>query len=218
MRPWSYSRLTTYEDCPKQFWYSYVDKMEGFRPPSPAADRGTRIHKAGEDYLAGTLKVYPPEYQKVAMHMMNLKSVNALPEVKVAVNDKWEIVDYKDPDAYLRGQIDVHYESPDKETVYVEDFKTGQVYASHPDQMKTYVALAASMFPTAKYFVTRLVYIDQGMVTTPINTPVERVRPIKLMLDGRIKNAEEDTIFSVKPGSACKWCDYSKKYGGPCPH
>jgi len=35
-------------------------------------------------------------------------------------------------------------------------------------------------------------------------------------MDGRIKNAEDDTIFPVQPGAGCKWCDYSKKYGGPC--
>jgi hypothetical protein len=83
--------------------------------------------------------------------------------------------------------------------------------------MEFYTALAASHYPTAASYITTLVYIDQGLVTKPKITAPERVRPIRLLLDGRIRNAETDTIFPVNPAeSKCKWCDYSKRYGGPC--
>lgn len=217
MRPWSYSRLSTYEDCPKQYWYSYVENIPSFRPPSPAAERGTKIHEAGEHYLLGKLHIYPPEFQKVSTHLMGLKSKKALPEMKMAVNDKWEAVDYRAPDAYFRGVIDVHYETDEGKTVCIEDFKTGQIYDSHPKQMETYVAIAAAQYPEAERFITRLVYVDQGMVTPPKVTEAVRLKPIRMMMDGRIENAEADTIFPVKPSTnSCRWCNYSKKYGGPC--
>jgi len=215
-RPWSYSRLSTYEDCPKQYQYSYVENLPGFRPPSPASERGTKIHEQGEHYLLGKIKIYPPEFQKVSGHLMMLKAKAAIPELKMAVNEKWEAVDYKAPDAYFRGIIDVHYETEDGAVVCIEDFKTGQVYDSHPKQMETYVAICAAHYPNAKTFLTRLIYIDQGVVTPAKATNVERLKPIRMLMDGRIKNAEEDTIFPVRPGNSCKWCDYSKRYGGPC--
>lgn len=223
MRPWSYSRISCYEDCPKQYWYSYVENMEGFRPPSVAADRGTNIHLAGEHYLLGKIKIYPPEFQKVSGHLMMLKARNAIPELKMAVDATWTACDYKAPEAYFRGIIDVHYEQDTEDgegtVVHIEDFKTGQVYDSHPKQMETYVALVAPHYPKAKTFLTRLIYIDQGVVTPPKAYNVERLKPIRMMLDGRIKNAEEDTIFPMKPSAQiCKWCDYSKRYGGPCPN
>jgi len=214
MRPWSYSRLSTYEDCPKSYWYNYVENMPGFRPPSPAANRGTGIHTAAEEYLKGVRKIYPPELQKVSGHAMLLKSKKAQSELKLAVTDKWEPCDYKDPNAYLRGVIDILY--PEDKHVHVQDWKTGQIYPGHPVQMENYVAIAAAHFPEATHFVTRLVYIDQGIVTPPKFTEVARLKPIRMLMDGRIKNAEDDTIFPVQPGSGCKWCDYSKKYGGPC--
>ena len=108
-RPWSYSRLSTYEDCPKQFWYSYIENMPEFKPPSPAASRGTAIHEKSEHYLLGKIHICPPEYQKVSGHVMGLKARKAIPEMKMAVNDKWEPVDYKAKDAYFRGIVDVHY-------------------------------------------------------------------------------------------------------------
>jgi len=217
-RPWSYSRKSTYEECPKQYWYSYVEQVPGFRPPSPAADRGSDIHLQCENYLLGKIKIYPPSVQKVSGHLMTLKAKDAIPELKMAVNDKWEAVDYKAPDAYFRGIIDVHYEAEDGATVHIEDFKTGQVYDSHPKQMETYVALVAAHYPKATQFITRLVYIDQGVVTPAKITSVERLKPIRLLLDGAIANAEADTIFPTRPGNGCKWCDYSKRFGGPCPN
>jgi PD-(D/E)XK nuclease superfamily len=196
----------------------YKENMPGFRPESPAATRGTDIHSLGEKYLRGEIKLYPPEYQKVAPHLMMLKSKDAIPELKMAVNEKWEACDWAAPEAYFRGIIDVHYEAEDGKVVHIEDFKTGQVYDSHPKQMETYVALVAPHYPEAQTFHTRLIYIDQGMVTPPKVYNIERLKPIRLMLDGGIKNAEEDTIFPVKPGSHCRWCNYSQRYGGPCPN
>ena len=214
MRPWSHSRLSTYEDCPKQYWYSYVEKMPGFRPPSPAANRGSAIHTAAEEYLLNVRKIYPPELQKVSGHAMLLKTKKIQAELKLAVTDKWEPCDYKDENAYLRGIIDILY--VEDKHIHIQDWKTGQVYASHPTQMENYVAIAAAHFPEATHYVTRLVYIDQGIVTSPKVTEVARLKPIRMLMDGRIKNAEDDTIFPTTPGQGCRWCDYSKKYGGPC--
>jgi len=214
MRPWSYSRLSTYEDCPKQYWYSYVENMPGFRPKSVAASRGSEIHDKAEQYLIGKLPMYPPELQKVSGHAMALKMKKPQAELKLAVDCNWAPCDYKDENAYLRGIIDILY--LEGEHLHIQDWKTGQVYASHPTQMENYVAIAAAHFPEATHYITRLVYVDQGIVTPPKTTAAERLKPIRLLLDGRIKNAEDDTIFPTTPGAGCKWCDYSKKYGGPC--
>ena len=224
MRPWSWSRLSTYDECPKEYWYHYVEGMPGFRPPSTSADRGKALHSQGENYLLGKIKIYPPEFQKVSTHLMNLKAREAMPEMKMAANDKWEAIDYEDKSAYFRGIIDVHYvdetEGPEGylKTVHIEDFKTGQVYDSHPKQMEAYVSLCASEYPEANRFITRLIYIDLGVITPQKVTERERIKPIRLLLDGRIKNAEEDTIFPTRAGSHCKWCDYSQRHGGPCPN
>ena len=214
MRPWSYSRLSTYEDCPKSYWYSYVEKVPGFRPPSPAANRGSGIHTMAEKYLLNEVRIYPPELQKVSAHAMLLKAKKAQSELKLAVTADWLPCDYRDENAYLRGIIDILY--VEDKTVHVQDWKTGQIYPGHPVQMENYVAITAAHYPEATHFITRLVYIDQGIVTPPKITEVARLKPIRMLMDGRIKNAEDDTIFPVQPGQGCKWCDYSKKYGGPC--
>lgn len=218
MRPWSYSRLSTWEECPRQYQYYYKERLDGFRPPSIAAGRGTELHSQGEAYLKGDLKIYPPEFQKVSAHAMYLKKMAAEAEIKLAVNEKWEPVDYESPEVYLRCIIDIkfHERGDDKHVVHIQDWKTGQIYDSHKDQLDTYVAIAASHFPDATEYRSRAVYIDLGTLSTPKVVPPDRVKPIRLMLDGRIKNAESDTIYPTRSGTHCRWCTYSRKFGGPC--
>lgn len=220
MRPWSYSRLSCWEQCPKKYWYQYVEKLPVAPRESPAADRGSDIHDKAERYLKGELSMYPPELQKVSAHAMLLKQKEAKAEVHYGTKVDWSPCDYDAKDAYFRGIIDIeyieHWESGP--VVCLEDWKTGQIYATHADQLKQYVALAASHHPEAHSFRSRPVYIDQGVIAAPVVTMPDRVKPIRMILDGKIKNAEEDTIFPVRSGQHCKWCDYSQRYGGPCPN
>lgn len=214
MRPWSYSRLKTWEECPKQYFYSYKERLPGHREASPASERGSQLHEKAELYLKGELQLYPPEFQKVSAHTMLLKAKNARPEVKLAVREDWSPCSFDDEDVYLRAIIDVLYEEDG--VVHVQDWKTGQQYASHPDQLSTYVAIAAAHHAEATEYRARLIYIDQGVVTPPVTTPADRVKPIRMILDGRVKNAETDEIYPTRAGSHCRWCDYSSRHGGPC--
>lgn len=215
-RPWSFSRYSSYEECPRKYQYTYVDHLPSLRPDSPAASRGTEIHSLAEQYLLGTIPMYPPELQKVAAHAMLLKAKKATPEQKLAVREDWSPCAFEDADAYLRAIIDVIY--TDAGVVHVQDWKTGQVYDKHTSQLETYVAIAAAHHPEATEYRARAIYIDQGVVSTPRVTLPNKLKPIRIMIDGRLKNAEADTIFPMKPGQACRWCNYAKKHGGPCDH
>ena len=56
---WSYSRLGTYESCPKKAFYKYIEQLP--EKQHPAAERGTRIHQLAEDYIVGSIKEMPKE-------------------------------------------------------------------------------------------------------------------------------------------------------------
>lgn len=214
MRPWSYSRLTTWEECPRRYQYNYVMKVEGKKEPHIAASRGTEIHAKGEAYLKGELQLYPPEFQKVSGHTMYLKSRGAQPEVKLGVREDWSPCEFDDPDTYLRVIIDILL--LDEGVLDVQDWKTGRIYDHHVNQLELYVAVAAAHHPEVTEYRSRAVYIDQGVIAKPVVTKPDRVKPIRMMIDGRIKNAEEDKIYPTRAGSHCRWCDYSKQHGGPC--
>ena len=215
-RPWSNSRLSTYQTCPKQFWYSYIENVPVTREPPEAMARGSLVHEKADKYLKGELKMYPPELQPVAAHAMRLKALHVDSEQKLAVKEDWSICDFDDKDAYFRAVLDILYVAG--QTVYIQDWKTGQIYDHHTIQLDQYTALAAAHFPEATAFEQRLIYIDQGIVTKPKLVEVGKVKGIRIMLEGEIKIAEDDEIFPVRVGNHCKRCDFSSRYGGPCPH
>jgi hypothetical protein len=168
-----------------------------------------------EEYLNDVRKIYPPELQRVAAHAMMLKAKGAKAELKLAVDEAWKPIAYDAENVYLRAIIDVVMLEGDH--LHIQDWKTGRIYDSHKDQLSTYVAVAAANYPDAKDITVRAIYIDQGMVSTPTSTHAERgLKPIRLMLDGRIKNAESDEIYPTRAGKHCSYCDYSKRWEGPC--
>ena len=215
MRPWSYSKYSTYEDCPKKYWYRYKENVPSTKPDSPAATRGSDLHEQAENYLLNKVPIYPPDLQRVSAHAMLLKAKQAQPELKLGVTEAWEPCDFKDSNAYFRAIFDVFYKDDEQKIVHIQDWKSGQVYPHHDTQMAYYVATAAAYYPDYE-FQTRLIYIDQGIVTKPKITRPERVKPIRLLLDAGIKQAEDDQIFPTRAGPICRFCDYSKKYNGPC--
>ena len=56
---WSYSRLGTYESCPKKAYYRYIEKIP--EEQHPAAERGIKIHGLAEQYIKGELEEMPKE-------------------------------------------------------------------------------------------------------------------------------------------------------------
>ena len=214
MRPWSYSRLKTYEDCPAKYKFRYVDRHVVSPRPSPAADRGSEIHEKAENYLLGNVPIYPPELQQVSGHAMLLKTHKAIPEHKIGVKSDWSISDYNDPDVYIRAIFDIVYQ--DGTVLHIQDWKTGKVYDTHEQQMKDYAAIGLSIHPDVTEVRTRLIYIDQGVVTPTKAFPTNHIVSLRELLKGRIQQAEDEKVFPTRQGRACRFCDFAKKNDGPC--
>ena len=56
---WSYSRLATFESCPKKAHFAYVRRIK--EPGNKAMDRGKNIHTMCEDYIRGRYETIPKE-------------------------------------------------------------------------------------------------------------------------------------------------------------
>jgi hypothetical protein len=46
---YSHSRLGTFETCPRQYWFAYIEKPEVERPDTVEAFLGSRAHEALEE-------------------------------------------------------------------------------------------------------------------------------------------------------------------------
>lgn len=210
---WSYSSLSTYTSCPFQYKLSYIERLEW--PESPAMMRGTRLHKMAEEFLKGTVDRVAPEVQKIGPTLESLKSLGARSEETWLLDQRWEPVD--DPnDAWVKAIIDVTYVAGN--VLFVKDFKSGQMYENHRDQLELYSLMGLKKHPEVKRAESSAIYIDvgiEGMHGSVI--PMMRDKMIQAW-DAKATVMMEDKEYKPNPGNQCRWCPFSKSKGGPCQH
>lgn len=211
---WSYSRFSDYCKCPQLAFYKHVKRMK--EPPNPAMERGSRIHKLAEDYVAGNIRALPPELAKFKTQFAGLKKNKASVEEQWAFNVSWGPVDWFAKDAWCRIKVDVKNLLEKSETLVIIDHKTGKKRPGNELQMDLYAVGGFTMHPEVKFVRTELWYLDEGGLPTTALYEVEKYKVIRKEWEGRVKMMMADKVFKPKPGAHCTWCHFSKAKGGPC--
>jgi CRISPR/Cas system-associated exonuclease Cas4 (RecB family) len=215
MKPtrWSYSSISTYENCPRQWYYSYIEHIP--TAENAAMLRGSRLHKLCEDYLNGVQPEVHYELRKVKKILEDLKARRAQAEVVWIADSMWYPV-RESRMAWVKAIIDAHV--LEGHTLFVHDFKSGREYPEHRDQLDLYGTIGLQVYPQAKRVEYNAIYLDTGhtsndgallrgdMLNSKIRSWSER--GIKLMTDVEYKATPSE--------QKCKWCDYSVRKGGPC--
>lgn len=218
IKAWSFSRWSTYEECPAKAKYAYLDRLP--QPDSPALARGQEVHAKAEGYVRGTIAELPSEFDDFASDFAELKK-----ELDVAVEEEWAFTSDWEPTgwfekgpkaAWCRVKVDARVRKDDGAVVKVIDHKTGRVYPYHDKQMELYALGALLMFPTAEVVETELWYLDQGKVDGLEFSATERDELIATWED-RVRPMLTDTTFGATPSpKACRFCPFAKSRGGPC--
>lgn len=121
---WSYSRLNAYETCPRKFWNESVAKVYPF-VPTDASSYGDDVHKA--------FKLYFRNGEALPLHLRQydaqLKIIKAAPgqrivEQQIALNAKWQQVEWYAKDAWLRVISDLTQHNGKRAVTW--DWKTGR--------------------------------------------------------------------------------------------
>ena len=71
---WSYSRLSTFESCPKKAYYAYVKRIK--EPGNKYMERGKTMHSMCEDYIRGRYEEIPKELADFEEAFDNLKELH----------------------------------------------------------------------------------------------------------------------------------------------
>jgi hypothetical protein len=174
--------------------------------------RGTRLHADCEGYVKGEITVVPYELKKVALRLEDLRQKGAKAEETWLLDKEWK------PDVFLpwiKAIIDVHY--VEGNVLHVIDHKSGREYPEHREQLELYALMGLCYYPDVKRAEYGALYLDAGYVGNEgaiLRGGVADAR-MKSWTDRAIK-IFEDKDYRPNPGGACRWCDYSKKKGGPC--
>lgn len=228
---WSFSRYSTYRQCPLKAKLKFIDKME--EPTNDAMARGAAIHDTCEKYLKGTVARMPAELKLFADDFKKLKAQYKKRVPAMVVEDMWAFT--KDWDetrwndwanCWVRIKLDcAHFE--DETTLVVTDFKTGKFRPDkneeYMEQLELYALAALLMYPEIEGLVVkpRLMYLDAGVIypepgDDELVYTAKDIGRLQKLWAKRVRPMLNDKKFPPRANNFCSWCHFRKSNGGPC--
>ena len=204
---WSWSRLTCFEKCPRQFFEKNVSKSVPF-VTNATLERGKRLH----DMMEGAILKREPIHDKISHMTPVIESIHAV---------DWDVIDVESEntlrrdmtstswfgkDAWLRVKMDF---TGIKGTKAVNmDWKTGKNYG-YSDQLKLYAGFVMHKWDFVQEVDTGFIYMDHRESATK----VWKRRQLNAIWDDfeerveLIQIANQSGIWEPKPSKFnCAWC------------
>ena len=215
----SFSGLTTYESCPYQLYLNKVSKIPGIS--GPAADRGSIIHNALEEYVLGTAEMKwnllkSKVYYKYLVDAFKEDYDNGLciPELKFAITKKMKHTTWDADDMWLRGAIDVViFETPERKRASIYDYKSGRNSSSvkHRSQLMLYAMMMFLMYPKLQNIQAAPVYVDHAANVFYTNFKREDFDTFWPRFNDRFNKITDATHFPPNSNQfSCRFCQHAK--------
>ena len=214
----SFSQWENYAQCPRRWKHGYIDKMPR-TPAGPAAQRGSAIHDQIEqcikEHRLGPVVNFPVSHHiDVIARFGNHKNGELHTEYKVAFDGKWNRTLPEASTVRFVGVFDAVLHRPGE--VEIGEWKTGKPKDTHADQRRLYTLMAFRTWGVERVTATTY-YFDNTSEPARLTAKASSVTKLIKIWDDRARQMEADTFWPPRPGFYCRWCDYAKSKGGPCP-
>lgn len=229
---WSFSRYSTYKNCPLKLKLSAIDRIR--EPGNEAMARGDAIHKLAEAYIKGEGRTLPPELKLFKDEFKKLRAQFKKKISGMVVEDNWSFTkDWTETQwndwigCWVRIKLDcAHHE--DDETLIITDWKTGkfrpEMNEEYVEQLELYALAALLLHEHIKQVKPRLAYLDLGITYPEAEKPLVYTRAdipkLKKLWEKRTKAMLNDKQFAPRPNDKCRWCFYRSSNkaagGGQC--
>lgn len=210
MTAWSYSSIKTFDQCPKKYYHLRVAK-DVKDEPGEAADYGTAVHLAAEEYIRDGV----PIPDKFAFMRPIVEKLAALPgekhcELKLGVTKAswgYDPCGFFDKEVWYRGIVDLLVIDGDR--AWMIDYKTGK-NAKYAD-MKQLDLMAGAIFvkfPQVQKIKSALLYVVSNDLIKKTHYREELDSYMEVFGDqlDRLEAAMDSGVFNAKSGPLCGWC------------
>jgi len=209
---WSFSALTRFENCPKQYWHLNVAK--DFKDAdSSFSEDGKFIHDA---LYKRVIKKVPLPMELRPLEQVAAKFASTpgekKGEMKLALNRDMEPVDFFAHDVWVRAVVDLLIVKGNKAVIV--DWKTGKPKEDFT-QLGLTAAVVAQWVPEVDSFMTAYVWTSHRKVSFKAYTKDDLASVWNDMLprSKKVEHAISLTEFPAKSSGLCGYCPVSS-----CPH
>jgi len=205
MRCWSFSSLSTFFNCPRQYQLRYVTNAIPYEE-TEATIYGTRVHEALERYGRDGTPV-PEDCEKFTKYVDKMKSLpgTVFFEHEMALTRNLEPCGFNDPEAWCRGVIDVAVIGESQ--ALAADYKTGKVRPDS-DQLKLFAGFIMQHYPVES---VKTVYVwlkfNQMTKETYRREDIPEIWKHFITKAERLEAAYEKDKWIPSPSGLCRgWC------------
>jgi len=211
---WSYSALTTFENCPRKYWATRVSKVvSDIAQPNI---KGDEEHQAIEHFFKKGLRlpVHLREMEPLFQHLIAAPGEQYI-EFKMCLNEQLQVADAKkfDKTGWVRGAAD--YVKINGTLGTYLDWKSGKPGWEVEDQIDLTALLLFRHFPALQRVNGGLYYYNHNKVKPHVVHRVDEQRlwngfysRVNVMLQ-----AKREDNYPATPNKLCEWCPYRA-----CPH
>jgi RecB family exonuclease len=231
LRPYSFSRLSSFDSCPLKFKFTYIDKLSGFSS-NDTLDKGSYLHNFLEHYPSKPSSTYNISeenlitYNKIAIDFINSPLGNSIvnapntlgKELDFGLDNRLLPCNFNSPDALLRGSIDrLNFITDNNygEMLHVVDFKSGKAKDMRWQsfkQVQLYVIwlFRNPAFASVEKIKASYVYVEHNQSNDLIMERKYINSYVREYIES-IKDIENATEFPKHISKLCDYCDFKKE-------
>lgn len=202
---WSYSRLESYETCPKKFWHISIRK-DVQDPPNEHTIYGDDLHKAFAKFLIkGTALPISIRHYTPLVARFKAAPGEHIVEQQVAINANYAQTGWFDADVYLRVISDLTIMKPPHAVMI--DWKTGKPKKDFT-QLRVAAATMFMIAPELETISMSFVWLKNKTVDTDRMTR-EEMPDVWAALHPRLvayQSAFDNENFPARQGFHCRYC------------
>jgi CRISPR/Cas system-associated exonuclease Cas4 (RecB family) len=213
--PYSYSRISTYQQCPLKFKFKYVDKVKVPFVYSEALIKGGTLHHILEHHPEKSTHKHQEKYQSVADEFINsdvgkdLLSRESKRELDIGLTKDLEPCEYSSKEAMFRGSVD--YFTMKDDYLWIVDWKSGKekdLKWQSFDQNMWYALYFFIMYGKLDKIKITYQYIEHNNADNSVIMERQYLLNYKTSLIDNINKIENDTEFKLKESALCPYCDF----------
>lgn len=213
----SWSRLTTFQQCPRKFHLQFISKSFKEEEKSIHLIKGEQLHKQLEDYVIAKNGGAPmplgfsPEVRETLPYVDKLFSLynSVHPEAQVACNIDWKPVEWFDKSTAWRAIWDVVGLRP--QTCFIGDYKSGRIYPYGQGfgQLHLSAVVALERFQDVPEVNAAYIYVEHKKVT-PIKVTREQLSEVRDHFNKEFEKVQMEKTWDPTPNEFCKYCQATK--------